>query len=266
MRILDKQGRLFGRINIIDALVLLLVIAVVTAGTTLVGSAAATAGVLALGVAGFAGLWAAGPPSVTDEVEEDMGEERPQQFALVDAGTHPRAVVADLTAEALTAEGEATVHELVETPALDGTHLSVRLEAEGDEQPPYGTTVAFEAPDARLTGTVVAHVDASPTQNVEVALQTDAPPSVVDAVGDSVERAADSTELRVTLNAVAAGDQLRYGGTTLRPGARVTLGGDAAVLTGTVTGVGRAPSQVRAGPAASVAGRGASVAPSAEDD
>ena len=268
MRVLDGEGRLFGRINIIDTLALLLMVAVATAGSTLVGSAAATTGVLALGAAGFAGLWVAGPPATSNEGSEDR--DQPQRFTLVDAGTHPRAVVGELTTERLTAEGDATVRELVETPAPDGTHLFIRLET-GDTRPPYGTTVAFETPEARFAGTVVEHVDDSAlTRTVAVALRTDAPPSVIDAVdavdADSVEHVGDSTALRATVEAVDAGGHPYYGGTTLRPGARVTLGGDAAVLTGTVTEVNREPSRIQVEAAESAVGGAASVAPSADDD
>jgi hypothetical protein len=265
MRILDGEGRLFGRINIIDALALLMIVAVATAGAALVGSAAATTGVLALGTAGLAGLWVAGPPSTSNEPDEKG--DQPRRFALVDAGTHPRAVVKELRVETLTAEGDATVRELVETPALDGTHLFVRLEAD-DTRPPYGTTVAFEAPEARFAGTVVEHVDDSAlTRTVAVALRTDAPPSVIDAVdAEGVEHVGDSTEVRATVEAVAAGGQLYYGGTMLRPGARVTLGGAAAVLTGTATEVNREPSRIRAGPADSIVRQTASAAPSVDDD
>ena len=138
MPVIDDEGRLFGTVNIIDALVVLFV--------------------LAVAVAGFA-LPFGGTPS-----------EPATRYATVDLGTHPDFVADQVSAGdqlAEDAEGNLTVTDVYYTPGSDGqVRVIVRAELQGSvsaesETFQYtgralqrGGDLPIQTPDYEVTGTV----------------------------------------------------------------------------------------------------------------
>ena len=138
MPVIDDEGRLFGTVNIIDALVVLFV--------------------LAVAVAGFA-LLSGGTPS-----------EPATRYATVDLGTHPDFVADQVSAGdqlAEDADGNLTVTDVYYTPGSDGqVRVIVRAELQGSvsaesETFQYtgralqrGGDLPIQTPDYEVTGTV----------------------------------------------------------------------------------------------------------------
>jgi hypothetical protein len=140
MPIIDDEGRLFGTVNIIDALVVLFVLAVVVAGVALVNP--------------FGG----------------SASEPATRYATVDLGTHPDFVADQVSAgdrlvEA--AEGDLTVTDVYYTPGSDGqVRVIARVELRGsvsDESETFqyagqplqrGGELPLQTPDYEVTGTV----------------------------------------------------------------------------------------------------------------
>lgn len=138
MPVIDDEGRLFGTVNIIDALVVLLVLAVVVAGVALLSG---------------------GPAS-----------EPATRYATVDLGSHPDFVADQVSAgDQLVedAEGNLTVTDVYYTPGSDGqARVIVRAELQGSVSAESGTfqyagralqrggDLRVQTPDYNLTGTL----------------------------------------------------------------------------------------------------------------
>ena len=108
MNVIDDEGRLFGTVNVVDALVVLFVVAVVVAGVALV----------------FGG---------ESEPEPDIGT----TYATVDLGTHSEAIVEELN------EGDTyqpndqdslTITDLHVTPEGDQIRAIARVELEAERE------------------------------------------------------------------------------------------------------------------------------------
>jgi hypothetical protein len=138
MPIIDDEGRLFGTVNIIDALVVLFILALVVAGFALVFG---------------------GPTS-----------EPATRYATVDLGTHPGFVAEQVSPGdqlAEDAEGNLTVTDVYYTPGSDGqVRVIARMElqgsiSDGSETFQYagqplqqGSDVNIRTPDYEVAGTI----------------------------------------------------------------------------------------------------------------
>ncbi|MBP2249902.1 hypothetical protein J2754_000199 [Halarchaeum solikamskense] len=187
MRLVDEDGRLFGRVNVVDAAVVLVVLAAVVAG-----------------VVAFVPLGGGG--------------EQATRYATVDLGTQPPAAAERIETGDRSADGETVVTDTYVGPAADGANASVvvrvrvngTLAGDGDDRvferdgEPLrrGDALSFETPSYAVSGDVL-RVDADgetlPVGSLPVLLDATLSPATADAVavGDT-SRLDDRRIARVT--------------------------------------------------------------------
>ena len=230
MDIIDDEGRLFGVVNVIDALVVLLVLAVVIAGAVFILS---------------------GAPG-----EDDV------RYATIDLGEQPSHVVENIEAgdvmELEASPDNLTITDVYYGPGADG-HLVVRAELQGErveidedryafhfdgEQFRAGGELTIETPDYEATGTVT-RLDTSgeslQTSETELFATTTVSAAVAEelSVGDTYTVAGEpvatiealqvypgSGDSRVALLGLSVvtyerGNTARYGPTAIRIGTSV---------------------------------------------
>jgi len=247
MNVIDDEGRLFGTVNVVDALVVLFVVAVVVAGAALV----------------FGG---------ESEPEPDIGT----TYATVDLGTHSEAIVEELN------EGDTyqpndqdslTITDLHVTPEGDQIRAIARVELEAERE---NGAVAYAGAPPRLgrsldivtnryrVGGSIQRVGDSPDLDrgrTELVLEdtVDIDESEALAVGDEIridDRPAatvesvtrygttDPDQVRVfvglSVETLTDGDTPRYGSTPIRRGSGLTFAGDGYRLDGRIAEVGTA--------------------------
>lgn len=246
MRILDDDGNLFGVVNVVDALAVFLVLAVVVAGAALVVQSDD----------------ARAPPE-TDTVN-----------ATLDLGEQPAYLAKAITeGDTYEAAGDSTltVTDVHVTPGGNGPHivLKVRLEApERDgsvsydgEPPRLGRTLTVQTDAYTVEGTIrdVGGPDVLRTATTEVLLSETLPTATAErltegdtyrvagrevATVESVTRysTASPNETRVfiglSLQTLAADDRPRFAGSDVREGANLTVRGGDYAFEGTVDRVG----------------------------
>jgi len=185
MNILDDQGRLFGLVNLVDALVVLVVLAVVVAGAAFVFSSGSS----------------------------DSGPDTAVRYATLDLGTQP-AYVATLVTEGNavqpSSEENLTITAVYATETDDGRHLyaRVRLNATRSED---DDTVTYDGDPLRV-GRDLSLTTAE--------YQTDGTITAVDATNPDLPVGETDLLLRTTLAADAAdairtGDEYRIDGRTV---------------------------------------------------
>lgn len=189
MDLIDEQGRLFGRINIVDALVIMLVLALVVAGIAVVTS----------------------PPA--DEGEQSTSsdqaaQERETRYTTVKLADQPPEVAALVEEGNVTVAGaDARITDTYRIPTDESVSTVVRLRLQGQVQDDafrvnnrvvrVGAQLPIASDAYKQQGTVLAVAesgDGLPTEQTQVTLSATVPVSVA--------------------NAVAAGDMYRSAGET----------------------------------------------------
>lgn len=263
MPLIDDEGNLFGVVNVVDALVVCLVLAVAVAGIAVVG---------VLGT-GTIAPDADGPQSAT-------------RYATIDLGTQPDYIataVADGDRAAVDVDGHnltLTDVYVSPTPGGDEGHVVVRARIDGESPPeadtetPFrfdnrplriGSNVTIDTTDYELNGTVQRLEDEGTTLRTErttVRLESNVSSTTADAIetgdeyrfaGRTVATVTDVTttdvpnssttavDLEVDLVTVdRAGTQI-FGGRSLDTGSRITLRTETYDVSGDV--VRRGPSE-----------------------
>ena len=229
MELLDERGRLFGRVNVVDALVVLLVAAVVVAGVAL--------------VAGGGGL-GIGTTAETSRV------------VTVELGSHPGRVAALVQPGDVTFAGEnATITDVYRSPTADGVLLVAAVRVDGQMTTDgfevgrtplrYGVEPRLESAEYQLTARVV-NVGGEPTvetRQLTATVEANVSTAVAEAVaaGDTRQVAGETVATVESVEPVKRGDDwqlirvdlslltrptaegLRYGGQPIRVGTRVTF-------------------------------------------
>ena len=241
MEVIDDEGDLFGVVNVVDALVVLLVLAVVVAGAALVFS--------------------------DDPAPEP---ERATTHATLDMGTQPTYIVNEIN------EGDSyspddgsnlTITDVHLTPRGNdvGVTLRVALEGEAGEEsisyagapPRLGRSLAIETPRYQVSGQIraVGGGDALDRESTTVIVRDtlDAETAAAVAAGDEVRLAGRTVAtvenvaiyatgnpdrsrvfLETTVDAHREGGRTRFGGVPLRRGQSLTLPADAYTVDGTI--------------------------------
>lgn len=246
MELIDDEGRLFGAVNVVDALVVLLVLAVVVAGVAL----------------------------VLGDDEEPEPTPTDTTHVTLDLGTHPAFIVEELNegdTYSPTSNAQLTITDLHLTPQGSDTKVIVRAELQGtpdgggvayDGAPPrLGRTLAIATNRYRVEGQIRAVGDGDTLARADptVVLQDtiDAADARALAAGDEIRvagrtvatiedlavYATDNPDQRVvflqtTLAAHQQQDQPRFGGQPIRRGQTITLPGDGYTVAGTIERVG----------------------------
>jgi len=185
--VIDDEGNLFGRLNVIDALAIFLVFAVVVAGIAVVG-------VL---------------PS---------GGEPETQYATVDLGTQPDYIIDRLSAgDVMATDGQnITVTDTYATPAIgesNSTTLHARVELEGVRQENQ-----FGDPQFVFGGEPIRPGDELTLESTEYIVDGELTTIEPDGTELAVETTAVLTEATVpalTADAITEGDTFRVGPYTL---------------------------------------------------
>ena len=271
MQIIDEEGNLFGRVNIIDALVLVLVLSVAVAGIALVTGSSNAPGT------GPAGGGAESGGGTTETGESAV------RYATVEFGTQSTAVASRISEgdrALLDGDANATVTDVYVGPGTDGgasVTALLRLDGEvvendrGDRVFEYrgsrlraGDGVRLPTAEYRVNGTVTALHESGEsleTEETGVVLSSVVSSDVADAIeeGDEYRLAGETVgtvesvdlyptgdadqrraTIGVTLETLADGERTRFGARslTLGDGIEVPLG-DYAVI-GTVRHLGNA--------------------------
>jgi hypothetical protein len=241
VELIDGRGRLFGLINLVDALVVLVVLAVVVAGVALVV--------------------ADGPAPSTDTTT---------RYVTLDLGTRQAYV------SALVAEGDAiraappenlTITDVYATASEDGRHLYVRgriTATVGDDAVTYagsplrvGRDLSLTTPEYEVAGTITAVDDADPrlpVRETDVLLRANLSTDTAAALRRADEYRVDGrtvgtvrsitaypdgdddalTYVGVTYRTYHSGDGPRFAGTPVREGATLPVRTDDYAFEGTV--------------------------------
>jgi len=245
MQIIDDEGNLFGLVNVIDALVILLVLAVGVAGAALV----------------FGGF----SHSTSDRATTNV---------TLDLGAQPEYIVESLNegdTYSPTDNAQLTITDVHLTPQGSDTQVLVRARLQGeatnesivyDGAPPrLGRELSISTDTYQVSGTVrdVGGSDAFTTNETTVQLRTTLPPSDAESLnsGDLVSVAGrtvatiddvavyDSGDpdqrvayLTATLQTLGDGNQRSFGNTVLRRGTTITLPTDDVVVDGRIQQIG----------------------------
>ncbi|MGQ3330778.1 DUF4330 family protein [Halorubrum sp. FL23] len=245
MELIDDEGNLFGAVNVVDALVILLV--------------------LAVGIAGAAFVFIGGPGS---------GSETETTYATVDLGEQPGYIVEAINegdTYNATESSQATITDVHLTPQGDDVRVFLRVELQGqinDDQltyanapPRLGRSITITTDLYEVSGQIreVGDSDALDRAQTAVVIQdTIAAADAADiASGDEIRIAgrtvatvedvavyatADPTQRRVfveaTVDAHRQQGDLRFGGTLLRRGQSLSLSTADYTLGGTIEQVG----------------------------
>jgi hypothetical protein len=245
MQIIDDEGNLFGLVNVIDALVVLLVLGVVVAGAALI----------------FGG--------------NDQPEPEPTLATTnvtLDLGAQPAYIVDQLNegdSYSPTANTQLTITDLQFTPRESETQVLVRAQLRGietgesigyDGAPPrLGRNVGIATDSYVVNGTIrdVGGSAGFATDQTTVQLRTSLSSSDARSLdsGDSVSVAGrplatiddvtvyDGGDRQIayvtaTLQTITGGDRPQFGATALREGVSITLPTDDVVVDGQIQGVG----------------------------
>ena len=233
MELIDDEGRLFGRVNVIDALVVLLIAAVVVAGAAFV---------------------------LGDDPEPAPSPETDTTYATLDVGTvSPYVVDAIEEGDTHSPDGASTLRitDVHLTPQGGDTRVTLRVALEGElngqnslvyggAPPRLGRTLDITTNRYQIDGQIraVGEGDALPTEQQRVLLSSrvDAGTATDVTPGDEI-RLSDRTVARIdnvttytteqptqrrllvgaTLTAHRQQDRLRFGGAPVRRGQTVTL-------------------------------------------
>jgi hypothetical protein len=244
MEVIDDEGRLFGAVNVVDALVVLFVLAVVVAGAALV----------------FGGSRQGGPTGTTN--------------VTLDLGTQPAFIVEGLNegdTYNVTSDAQLTVTDVHLTPQDGNTKVLVRAELEGvasgggieyDGAPPrLGRTLGIVTNRYAVEGQIraVGGNDSLARADPTVVLRETvaAPEARTLAAGDEIRIAGRTVAtvddlavyatsdpdqrvvyLQTSLAAHRQQGQARFGGQSVRRGQTITLPGDGYTIAGTIERVG----------------------------
>ncbi|WP_152042431.1 DUF4330 family protein [Salinigranum salinum] len=247
MVVIDEQGRLFGLVNLVDALVVLVVLAILVAGVTFV----------------------IGGDSDTPTSDTAV------RYATLDLGVQPAYVATHIS------EGDAVQPDNVENMTItdvyslktgDGRHLYTRVRINGmihDETVTYdgdplrvGRNLSLTTPAYATSGTITA-VDATtpdlPVGETDVLLRTTLPADAVDAMRTGDEYRIDGRTVAtvqsvmahktdtpgqvrayvgVTYRTYRTNDGPQFAGTHVREGVTLPLETDATAFDGEVVRVG----------------------------
>ena len=194
--IIDAEGNLFGKINIIDALVILVVIAVVIAGLAMVG-------VLSEDDPN-------GEDASTETNESSVGDASLEtQYATVDAGSHPRFVVDRISdGDTVTQAGRnITVTNVYQTPTSatsSSVLVGVELETESENPARTGDTVDIGTDGYDIDGEILRIEDTPPAVEIEpvtVELRID---DVDRETADAIQKEASSPTQDLSLVTISA--------------------------------------------------------------
>lgn len=241
MDLIDDDGRLFGVVNIIDALVVLLVLAVAVAGIALVTSQ---------------------EPAPEPDVAST--------HATLDLGSQPQYIVSEINegdTYSPTDESTITITDVYVTPAGNQDRVTVRVKLKG---PAHGNSITYKNAPPRLGRTLAITTDlyevsgsiravgdsASLNRETATVLYEDrvaATTAETLAAGDAIRVAgrtvatvenvtvyptANPTRndilLNLSVNAYTVNGDLRFGDTPLRAGQQLTLPFDGATLNGDI--------------------------------
>jgi len=244
--LIDEEGNLFGIINVVDGLVLLLVLAVLIAGAGLV-----------LGIGGGN----TDPPPVP---------ETGTTFVTLDMGTQPDYIVAALNEGDTYAPNSAsnlTITDIYLAPQGDQTRVIARARLQGitrngtlnyaNAPPRLGRVLAINTDTYNATGRISDVGDGSSlnTSTTTVVLQNTVSAANASAVtpGDRITAAGRTVAtieevavyptgnperrqilVETNLSALTQQNVRRFGGTTLRPGQQLTLPGPGYTLGGRI--------------------------------
>lgn len=201
MEIIDEKGNLFGKVNVIDALVVLLLLSVVVAGVGLV-----------FGSDGGPGQ---GSPGAADNAPgtDRAAEENAVRYATVDLGTQPTAVAERISAgDRVITDGNsnATVTDTYVGPGQNGeASVTLRVELNGTVRDvgdagqvfeyrgsrlTIGDQISLPAAEYRVNGTVTAldaETETLQTGETQVVISADVSPETAAAIdqGDTYELA-----------------------------------------------------------------------------
>lgn len=245
MELIDEQGRLFGRVNVVDALVVLVVLAVVVAGAALV-------------------------LSDEPEPEPDLGT----TYATLDLGTQPAYIVQEINeGDAYSPGGNSrlTITDVHLTPQDGEQRVVLRVELRGDlagdslqydgAPPRLGRTLEVVTDRYQVDGQIrqVGDDDALDREETTVVLRdtVDAADARAIAPGDEIRLAGrtvatiedvavyaegNSTDrvvvVEAALDAHREQDDLRFGGTPVRRGQTIALPAGEYTLDGRIERVG----------------------------
>jgi len=187
--IIDSEGNLFGIINVIDALVILLVIAVVLGGLAVVGVLGSDD--------------PNGEDGSTETNESSLNNnDLETQYATVDAGSHPRFVVDRISeGDTVTQDGRnTTITDIYVTPTSatsSSVLLGVELETETDSPSRTGDSVDIDTGEYDIDGEILRTEDSPPAVEIE--------PMTVDLRIDDVD---EDTAEAIRKEATAATQEL----------------------------------------------------------
>ena len=207
MPLIDEQGNLFGVVNVIDALALLLVVAVVIAGASLVTSTGGT-----------------GPAPTTSPTSGTPNPATPSEnvtrYVTVELGSQPAYVasqISDGDVVGHSGTGDVTVSDVYAVPSGDGRSIvTVRARVEGELVGPSGNRtfrfsnrvlrpgvgLSLETGDYRAEGRIVSLDEAGESVATTVATAevtlANVRPAVADAISEGMEGGgAGSSPVRV---------------------------------------------------------------------
>lgn len=206
MDIIDDRGRLFGRVNVVDALVLLFVLAIVAAGA-------------ALAFGGDSGGAGAGTPTPTPTATP-LGQQAVETVTL-ELGTHP-SYVASLVepGNATLAGANATITDVYRSPRGDRALLVVAATVEGRSTPDgfrvgntylrYGVGAALVTPEYQI-GSRVATVggdETIDTREVTATVEANVSTAVADSItaGDTQRVAGDTVASLESVETLDSGE------------------------------------------------------------
>ena len=157
--IIDAEGNLFGKINVIDALVILVVIAVVVGGLAVVG---------VLGADDPNGENGSAETNESSSGDSDLKT----QYATVEAGSHPRYIV-DRISEGDTVSHNGTnitITDIYTTPTSatsSSVLLGVELETDSENPVRTGDSVDIDTDRYDINGEILRVEDTPPAVEIE---------------------------------------------------------------------------------------------------
>jgi len=245
--IIDDEGNLFGVINIIDALVVVFVLAALIAGASLV---------------------------LTDDSDSSSAPTTETTNVTLDLGTQPEYITSQISvgdSYSPSKNSDVTITDVYFTPQDESTRAVVRAELSAPKSgetiqysgapPRYGRQLEFLTETYSTAGTirdvgggaeltttetdVVLKADLSETdarrlsagQQIRVQGREVATIKSVTTYGTN-NPDTKTVFLGLTLQSVAYGEQRAFGGTTIRPGASLSLPTEAGLIKGEITRVG----------------------------
>ncbi|WP_084509928.1 DUF4330 family protein [Haloplanus natans] len=247
MDLIDERGNLFGLLNVVDALVVVLVFCLVVAGVALAGE-------------GFSG----------DSEPRDL----PTTHVTLDLGTQPDYLLSELEENdtySPAVNSKLTITDVHFSPQGEQTRVLLRAELRGpasgetlsyDSTPPrLGRSLSIQTDTYEVTGVIrdVGSRSTLKTREIPVVLRTESPSSgtaniapdrplnvgnrTVGRIDEVILYRTSDTDGRLafisaTLDVYAGATGIRFGGTRLQPGTSITFPPDTGSLSLTVLDVG----------------------------